>query len=126
MATSGTVSYSMTTNEAVNTVLELVKTTGIGQTAGAVDAALALKWGELQLKTWGINEKLWITTEGSLTLVASTASYSLPLARRITSVRRRTSNLDTPLIIMSRQEYNDYPSKTSTGYPFQCYFDPQR
>lgn len=126
MATSGTVAYAMTTNDAVNTALELVKSTGIGVAAGAVDAALALKWGELQLKTWGINEKLWITTEGTLTLVAATASYSLPLARRIDSVRRRTSNIDTPLVPLSRQEYNDYSTKTATGYPFQWYFDPQR
>lgn len=126
MATSGTVAYSMTTNDAVNTALELVKTTGIGQAAGAADAALALKHGELQLKTWGIDERLWITTEGSLALVAATASYSLPTARRVTSVRRRTAGVDTPIIIMSRREYQDYPTKAATGYPFQCWFDPQR
>jgi len=126
MATSGSVDFSLTANEAVATALELVKSVSIGRTPGADDAANALKHANLQLKTWGIDERLWITTEGSVSLVANQASYSLPLARRVTSVRRRTSNIDTPLIPMSRQEYYDYPSKSATGVPFQYYFDPQR
>lgn len=126
MATSGTVAFSLTTNQAVNAALELVKATGIRIDAGSVDAAEALMHGELQLKTWGIDERLWITTEGTLALVAATASYSLPLARRVTSVRRRQNNVDTPIIPMSRQEYQDYPTKASTGYPFQYWFDAQR
>lgn len=126
MATSGSVNFALTANEAVNTALEMVKTVGIGGTAGAVDAATARKHANLQLKTWGIDERLWITTEGTIPLVAATASYSLPLARRVTSVRRRTSSIDTPLMPMSRQAYYDYPAKSSAGMPYQYYFDPQR
>lgn len=126
MATSGSVDFSLTTNQAVNAALELVKATGIRIAAGSDDAAEALLHGELQVKTWGIDERLWITTEASVALVASTASYSLPLARRVTGVRRRTSSVDTELIPMSRSEYNAFPSKTSAGMPYQYFFDPQR
>lgn len=130
MTTSGSVDYALTANQAVATALELVKTVAIGGTAGANDAANALKHANLQLKTWGIDERLWITTEGSVTLLAATASYSLPLARRVTSVRRRTgtgaATNDTPLNPMSRQEYYDFPAKLSVGVPINYYFDPQR
>lgn len=126
MATSGSVDFNLTANQALNTALELVKVTPNTVDAGANDAATARKHANLMLKTWGANERLWITTEGTVTLLAGTASYSLSAARRVSSVRRRTSGIDTPLVELSRREYRDYPMKASTGYPFQWYFDPQR
>ena len=126
MATSGSVTFTLTAREAVTTALELVKTTMIGSDASALDAALAQRHANLMLKTWGANERLWITTEGTITLLAATASYALTTARRVSSVRRRTSGVDTPLIMLSRREYNDYPSKAATGMPFQAFFDAQR
>jgi hypothetical protein len=126
MATSGTTAYTQTARQALTTALELVQSCMIGQTPNALNAETARTHANLMLKTWGIDPRLWIMTEGSVPLVAGTASYVLTAARRVTSVRRRTSNIDTPLIEMSRSEYYDYPSKSASGMPFQYYFDPQR
>lgn len=130
MATSGTVTYSLDARAAITTALELTQTCMIGATADPNAAALAMKHANLMLKTWSIEPRLWIMTEGSQVLTAAVGSYALTGVRRVTSVRRRTgtgANVnDTPLLEMSRSEYYDYPSKAASGQPFQYYFDPQR
>ena len=126
MATSGSTDWSLTSRQVITEAFEAIGVIDIGGVPAAEDAAKALSIFNQQIKTWGIEGRLWIKTEGSVTLVAATASYSVPLARRILSVRRRTSAVDTPLIELSRQEYFDYPSKAAPGMPFQFYFDPQR
>jgi len=126
MATSGSVDYSLDARAAITAAIELVGSVAIGLTPDASTTDLAKKHANLLLKTWGAEERLWIRATASLALVASTASYSLPLARRVLSARRRTSNVDTPIWMMSRDDYDSYPTKTATGYPFQAFFDPQR
>lgn len=80
----------------------------------------------MMLKTWATAGRLWLQTEGSVTLIASTASYALTGVRKVLSVRRRTSSIDTPLTELSREEYYDLPNKSQAGTPLSCYFDPQR
>lgn len=46
----------------------------------------------------------------------------VPNARLLTY----TSNNETPMVIMSRQEYMDQPSKNSPGTPTQWFYTPQR
>lgn len=127
MATSGSTDYAQTSRQVVQTALELCGVAQIGETAGAEEATVALTHLNLLLKTWGTNSKLFIMAEGVVTpLVLSTASYSVPLARRVVEARRRYSGNDTPLQPLSRQEYFDLPSKTTAGAANSFYFDPQR
>jgi hypothetical protein len=108
--------------------LEEVNVIRIGADPQADDAAKGKEALNLMLKTWGADPKpkLWQVTNGTVTLIASTASYALTSARKVISVRRRTSSVDTPLTPMSRQEYDDFPTKSASGMPYQWYFDPQR
>jgi hypothetical protein len=127
MATSGSTDYAQTSREVVQTALELCGAVQIGESASAEDAALALKHLNLLLKTWGTDPKLFIVAEGTVTpLVLATASYSVPLARRVVEARRRYSGIDTPLQPLSRQEYYDLPNKAQAGSANSFYFDPQR
>lgn len=128
MATSGTSTFSETARQTITSALEEIGVIAIGGTPAAEDATKATEALNLMLKTWGASPdpKLWLLTEGSVTLIAATASYALPAARKVISVRKRTSGIDLPLMQMSRQEYYDYPSKSSAGMPFQWFFDPQR
>lgn len=126
MATSGSVDWTLTSRQIITEALENLGVIGLGDTPSDTDAAKTLSVLNQMIKTWGTSGGLWIKTEAVLTLIAATASYSLPLARRVLSVRRRVSNIDTPVYLMSREEYQDYPSKTATGYPFQAFFDAQR
>lgn len=126
MATSGSTDFSLDARSIINKAFLVAKVVAPGETATATemeDAELDLN---LMLKSWSAKEHLWIRTEGSQALTASTASYVISGARRIESVRRRTSSIDTPMNELSRQEYYDLPTKSGTGTPVSWYFDPQR
>lgn len=127
MATSGSTDYSLNSREVVTTALELVGARALGDTPSAEETDLALTHLNLLLKTWSADPKLFLLTETSVALVASTASYSLPLARRVREVRRRdASAIDTPLAPLARDDYFAIPNKAGTGTPNSFYFDPQR
>lgn len=129
MATSGSVDFGQIASEIITSALEVCGALQIGETASNEDAELGRKHLNLMLKTWGTDPKLFIRVEGSVTLSASTSSYTaspVSLARRVTAARRRTSSIDTPLSVFSRQEYLDTPNKTQSGTPVGVYFDPQR
>lgn len=126
MATSGSTDWTLTSRQIITEALENLGVVPVGDTPGPEDAAKALSVLNQMLKTWGASGRLWIKTEGAVTLLAATASYSIPNARRVLSVRRRTSGLDTPMTMLARDDYYDFPSKAAAGMPYECYFDPQR
>jgi hypothetical protein len=133
MATSGSTDFSITRNEAIQESLELIGVVAGDETPAAADVATAARSLDMMLKSWaskGIN--LWRQTEGSLSVTAATASFTMgsggnfttrPL--RVTSARLRVSSIDTPLQEISREEYFSMPNKTATGRPSCFYFDPQ-
>ncbi|MGE5500689.1 MAG: hypothetical protein ACM3W4_02050 [Ignavibacteriales bacterium] len=88
----------------------------------ADDALTALN---LMLKTWGVAGLMTLKAEASLPLVAGQQSYTVT-ARRLLSIRRRTSGVDYPMGEWTRQEYFDLPTKAATGTPTVWYSDPQR
>lgn len=126
MATSGSVDFSLTAREIITEAFQTAKVIASGETPTADELTDGERKLNLMLKTWSAKPHLWIRTEGSQVLTASTASYAITGARRMESVRRRTSNIDTPLNELARQEYYDLPTKTATGTPVSWYFDPQR
>jgi hypothetical protein len=128
MASSGSSDFSLNVRELATSALGLIGVVGIGDTPTDDEMDKALLHLNLMVKTWGAmpSPKLWLLTEGSQALTASTASYTLTAARKVLSVRRRTSSIDTPLLEMSRSDYFDTPSKASTGMATSYYFDPQR
>jgi len=129
MSTSGTTDFNLNSRTIIDEALRLIGVLQDGASPTDARANEALNALNMMLKTWGASERLWLMTEGTVTLIANQAAYSLGNGvRRVLSVRRRIANLDTPLQMVSRQEYYDLPTKTSsnTGLPNTCYFDPQR
>lgn len=126
MATSGSVDFSMDAREIITEAFQTAKIVAAGETPTAEEMADGERKLNLMLKTWSAKEHLWIRTEGTQALTASTASYAITGARRMLSVRRRTSSIDTPMNELSREEYYDLPTKSQTGMPVSWYFDPQR
>jgi len=131
MATSGTISYSLTARGVVTFALRKLRVIGEGEDPTAAQAADAQTELNLLLKEWQKHPNLWRMTEGSITLVASTYSYALSTAtaipHRVISARYRDANgTDLPMEPMTRDEYYDLPRKTSTGIPTQYYVDYQR
>jgi hypothetical protein len=133
VTTSGSSDYSRTARQIATSALELIGVCPLGETPAPEEMAKAIEQLNLMLKTWGADPepKLWQLTEGSVTLLASTASYALPAARKVLSVRRRTGTgvnvVDVPIDPgYSRTEYFNEPSKAAPGTPRAWYFDPQR
>ena len=117
MATSGSTDYSLTARGIATAALEMVGVIALGDTPEAEHSAKALEQLNLMVKTWSAtpDPKLWLLTEGTQALTATTASYTLASAHKVLSVRRRTSNIDVPLTELSRSDYFDLPNKSATG-----------
>jgi len=131
MALSGSQDFNLNAREVITTALRKMAVLGVAQTLDADEAEDARVELNTMLKGWQRHgPHLWKTEEGSIPLLASTASYNLaatlnPL--RIMSMRYRDANSrDLPMRLFTREEYFDMPLKTSTGIPTQYYFDAQR
>lgn len=126
MTTSGSTDFTLDAREIISQAFIEAKIVSPGETPTADEMDDATIKLNLLLKTWSAKSHLWIMTEGSQALTAGVASYAIAGARRMDSVRRRTAGNDTPLNMLSRQEYYDLPNKAGLGTPVSWYFDPQR
>lgn len=128
MATSGSSDLSQTSREIISQALYLLQTIQLGSTPEPEEAAFAKTALNQMVKTWGAAGRLWLTEEGSVTLLAATASYALTGVRKVYQVRRRTTSgaSDLEMTADSRSDYYARPNKTATGTPLSWFFDPQR
>lgn len=130
MATSGTVTYNLTARKVCDYALKKIGVVGKAQAVGADDMATAIRELEVMLKGWQVDgPNLWRRTTGSQALTANTASYDLTVTtpHRIWSARlRHTDGRDVPLEMLTADEYDELPLKTSTGTPTSYYYDAQR
>lgn len=127
MTTSGEIAYEPVTLEIITSMFNVL---GVAQEGEALtprmysDGLRALNW---LVQTWSANPHLWTLEEGSFNLVGGQAEYIVsPRALRVTSCRYRLNGIDTPMNMMSRQEYFDQPNKlVSPSIPVNFYFDPK-
>lgn len=129
MATSGSTDYSLNARQLVAYALKKLRITPLGETMNSDEAAMALEELNVMLKGWQLSgPNLWRQTFGSVTLVASTASYTLsPRPIRVYEARyRNASSIDLPMGELNRADYVSLPSKSSTGTPTQYFIDYQR
>lgn len=133
MALSGTSTFSVDRDTLLKSALRLMNVYRSGESipnAELVDASEALN---LILKDWSKDgAHLWLRSEITITLVASQNSYTIgpggdntsarPL--RITEAFIRDGTTDTPLNIISKQEYVAIGDKSATGVPNSIYFEP--
>jgi len=129
MSTSGSVDFNLTARELCTFALRKIRITGIGDTPSGEDISAAKDELNMMLKSLQLKApNLWRQTLGSVTLVASTSTYTLsPRPFRVVEARYRSAGaIDLPMEELTRQEYLDMPNKVSTGVPTQYYVDHQR
>jgi hypothetical protein len=128
MTTSGTTAFTMTARQLVSYALSKIEVLSAGETPTAEDAEYTILELNMMLKELQIfGPNLWRQTEGSQTLSANVAAYTLLTKPfRISDCRFRQGGRDLPMELLTRPEYFDMPLKTSTGIPTQYYFDAQR
>ena len=129
MSTSGSIDFNLTARELITFALRKINMVDENEDPPAGMSARAMNELNVMLKEWQKYENLWRLTEGSVTLVASTYSYSLsPVPNRVVSARYRDANArDLPMLEMNRDRYYDMPLKNSVvGIPTEWYVDYQR
>jgi len=134
MATSGSVNYATSRDTLIKGALRLIGVLAQGETPSTDQVTEASEALNYLVKAWQADGMpLWGMKEYELTLVASTSKYrigltqtvNIPKPLRIISAYRSTNGTDTPLRIVTRDEYNRLGSKANAGYPTQLYYDVQ-
>ena len=126
MSTSGTTSFNLDLAEILE---EAAERSGMGElrTGYAFKSARrSLSLLLLDLANRGIN--LWTVQEGTIPLVAGTATYALPtdtvdLIEHVVRTGTGTSQSDLSISRISVSTYATIPAKTASGRPIQCYIN---
>lgn len=135
MSTSGSTNYSSTRDLLIKGALRLLGVLAQGETPSTDQTTEAAEALNYLTKAWMADGMpLWGLKEYELTLTASTAKYRIgesqavntPKPVRVISAYRTTSSVDSPMQVITRDEYNKIGIKTTSGYPYQVYYDPQR
>lgn len=129
--TSGSTDFSITRDDIIKRALRLIGALAQGETPTTdqvTEAAVALNG---LVKAWQADGMpLWAIKERTVSLVASQASYTLSAPKTLKVLqafnRSTTSNVDIPMRIITKEEYNRLGNKTSSGNPIQVYHDPRR
>lgn len=135
MSTSGSTDYSVNRDDIIKRALRLVGVTAQGEdptTDQITEAAVALNG---LVKAWQADGMpLWALKQYSVPLSAGQAVYSIGVGQAINTAkplkliqcfnRNTTSSIDTPVRILTKQEYSILGNKTSSGNPIQVYYEP--
>lgn len=128
MAKTGTYSYSATTG----TILEeALRKLGVIEESVSITSAQisdATPTLEMYLKSLGnYGLMVWKVQKVNKTAVAGTASYTPSSTYRYTEITdvqwRDSDGNDSPLTMISREEYSRIPDKDAAGQPTQCWYD---
>lgn len=137
-ATSGTNLYTSTRDSIITRALRICGAIGQGetpQTAAITEGAEALN--DL-VKEWNADGMpLWKITNDSIVLTAGTAAYIIGTGQTINQpaplkmlqgwlhdVTNPTAPFDSPMIIITKQDYSIYGSKTAQARPSQFLYYP--
>lgn len=137
MPTSGTTTFSISRDDIINRAYRLLGVTSSGQTPSTdlvSDASFALN---TLVKAWQADGMpLWAIRSYSVSLTNGDATYNIgngqtvntPKPLKLTQAFNHdsVSDVDIPMRILTRQEYNMLGNKTSSGNPIQIFYDPQR
>ena len=137
MATSGNSNYTTTRDEIIKRALRLLGVIAQGQVPSAdqySEAAIALNSLVKALQADGM--PLWAMKQYAMSIVAGQNSYEIgtglsvniakPLKIYQAWLHDINSNIDVPMRILTRQEYNILGNKTTSGMPIQIFYEPLR
>ena len=135
MTTSGTYNFSVNRNELIYGALRLAGVIAQGETPSQSQIDDATVTLNMLVKAWEADGMpLWAIETIQLPLVANQNTYTITqsggtskLLKPIQAWNRQTSSqVDIPMRMISRQEYNILGNKSTTGNPIQLFFNPNR
>jgi hypothetical protein len=137
MAVSGSTDFSVNRNELILDALTLIGVRDMDESITNSDLQLASRTLNMMLKAWQTKGlQLWQRRSTSITMVASTTSYSMgpsgadvtvgrPLKIVEVRLRETSTSDDTILTKLTQNEYLEMSNKSTTGQPHSYYYDPQ-
>lgn len=131
MTTSGTYDFSVNRDQLIKGALRLAGVIAQGETPTASQISDASESLNLMTKAWMADGMpLWAIETLSIPFVAGQNTYTIStpkLLKPIQSWNRNTSSqVDIPVRMISREEYNILGNKSTTGNPIQIFFNPNR
>lgn len=137
MTTSGSTNYSTTRDTLISSALRVIGVIAQGETPTTTQVTEAAEALEMLVKAWQADGMpLWATTTYNLTLTSGTGTYRFGEGQTVNTPKplkiiqaffhNGSSNVDIPITILTRNEWNRLGNKTTTGQPIQIYYDPQR
>lgn len=128
MATSNSTDFNVTRDQLIAGALRIVGAIAQGETATADMVSNASEALNMLAKSWQADGMpLWVMREYSLTLVDGTNTYTVSpkLLKVVQAFNHNSStNVDIPMRIITREEYNRLGNKTSEGNPIQVFCNP--
>lgn len=135
MTTSNSTNFSVSRDDIIKRALRLIGAVAQGETPTTdqiTEAALSLNG---LVKAWQADGMpLWAIRQYAITMTAGVNSYDIGVGKTIDTPkplkvlqswnRDSTSNVDVPMRILTKQEYNMLGNKTSSGDPIQIYYEP--
>lgn len=137
MATSNSTNFTVTRDQIISGALRLCGALALGETATADQVSEASEALNMLVKAWEADGMaLWAVKEYSLALTAGTNAYNMGIAQTINIPKPNkviqailhdtVSNVDIPMRVITRDEYNRLGNKTTSGMPIQIYYEPLR
>ncbi len=135
MATSGSTDFSVSRDDIIKRALRILGVLAQGETPKTdqtTEAAVALNG---LVKAWEADGMpLWAIKSFSVPLTSGISTYQIGVGKTVNTPKplkviqafnhNVSSNVDVPIRIITRQEYNILGNKTSTGNPIQVYYEP--
>ena len=137
MATSSSTDYSVSRDVIIAGALRVLGVVAQGESPTATQVTEAAEALNMLAKAWEADGMpLWAMKEYSIPMTTGAASYRIGLTQTVDIPKplrivnayfhNGASNVDVPMISLTRQKYNMLGNKASTGQPIQYYYDPQR
>lgn len=123
------VTATSTARQLVDAALRKAGVLGAGETSDADVSAQAIEELNRMLKSWQAAFGLWTRDTQIVTVTSATQSYTLASPARpvrVLSARYRRSGIDTPMQMLTRDEYEDLPVKASQGLPTCFHYERKR
>ena len=134
MPTSTSYNHTKTRDQIITRAMRIIGAVGQGETPQTVAVTEAAETLNDMVKEWESDGmQLWCVKEYNFTPTASTRTYDIGTGATINQIaplkiiqawsRSNTNSLDTPILLISRQEYNMLGSKTTEGQPTQLWYN---
>ena len=126
MSTSASYNFSTTRDSLIQGALRIIGAIAQGETPSATQYSEAAEALNMVVKAFMADGMpLWAMTEYTLSLVSGTNTYTISTPKLMKDVqafnRNSNSNVDIPMRVITRDEYNRLGNKTTQGNPIQVY-----